>query len=262
MARTGPQKRVLKPKTADVKAAAARAAARSEGKPIPPKRPEAKIDPIIVTHEKIIEEAVTRIEAKTRAVAIARRRQGGYTRPLGRAIAKMMVKGLTINRIGKRPRMPPASTIYTWVGTPNHPFLEHYARARESYYSRMAEDIVDLADDSGSDWKIETRGKDATPVKVLDREALERTKLRIETRKWLLSKALPHLYGDQVGKGDDAGQDAGTGEPRDVTPARDAPKSTGNDHLAHVAQRYGLGNRRAVPPSKEPVTIEGKSSRH
>jgi hypothetical protein len=260
MARTGPQKRVLKPK--DVKAAAARAAARSEGKPIPPKRPEAKIDPIIVSHERIIEEVVTRTEAKTRAVAIARRRQGGYTRPLGKAIARMMVKGLTINRIGKRPRMPPASTIYTWVGTPNHPILEHYARARESYYARMAEDIVDLADDSGSDWKVELRGKDATPVKVLDREALERTKLRIETRKWLLAKALPHLYGDQVGKGNDTGQDAGTGEPRDVTPGREAPKPVGNDHLAHVAQRYGLGNRRPAHHSQAPVTIEGKSSRH
>jgi hypothetical protein len=259
MARTGPQKRVLKPK--DVKAAAARAAARSEGKPIPPKRPEAKIDPVIVSHERIIEEVIRVGGAKRRAVAITRR-QGGYSRPLGKAIGKMMTKGFSPNRIGQRPHMPSASTIYRWIGTPNHPFLEYYAHARESYYSRMAYDIVDLADDSGSDWRTETRGKDEREVKVVDREHLDRVKLRIETRKWLLSKALPHLYGDGVGKGDAAGQDAGTGEPRDVTPGREAPKSVGNDHLAHVAQRYGLGNRRPAHHSQAPVTIEGKSSRH
>lgn len=256
MARTGPRKRVLKTKAekaAEIKAAAERAAARSEGKPVPPKTKSA-IDPPIVPHEVIIAEKVA--ERHRKKAAARRGRKSRYTRPLGKAIAKMMVMGLTINRIGQRPLMPPASTIWTWVGTPNHPFLEHYARARESYYLRMADDIVEIADDSSKDSLVDiTPGEDGKPPKVkigLDREHIERTKLRIETRKWLLAKVLPKLFGDQAEQGD-----GGAAAPLDVTPP-DAPKPTGIDHLSHVAQRYNLGGNRR---SQVPVTIEGTVTR-
>lgn len=254
MARIGPQKRVLRPKGADIKTAVARATARSEGKPIPPRRPEAKIDPPIITKEEIAAE-VHVIVRKEKAKAIRRRRRTGYTPALGRAICKMMAMGLTIRRICARPFMPHERTVWAWIATPGHPFYQHYARARESYYLRMADDIVEIADDSSSDWKEESRGKDAKPVKVVDREHLDRAKLRIETRKWLLSKVMPRLFGDQA----EQGADDQPGAPLDVTP-RDGPKPTGRDHLDGMAQRYALNGAKAI--KNVPVTIEGKSSRH
>jgi hypothetical protein len=165
----------------------------------------------------------------------------------------MLTMGLTIPRICARPLMPHERTVWTWVATPGHPFYQHYARARESYYQRMADDIIEIADNSGSDWKLEVRGKDKPAVKVVDREVMERSRLRIETRKWLLSKALPAIYGDQADK------KGAPAEAIDVTPGREEPRALSDDHLSHLGQRYLV--HRKTPP-QAPVTIEGKASRH
>ena len=56
-----------------------------------------------------------------------------------------------------------------------------YARAREVGYHKMADDILDIADAEETD-----------PGQVA------RDRLRVETRKWKLSKALPKIYGDKL----------------------------------------------------------------
>jgi hypothetical protein len=55
-------------------------------------------------------------------------------------------------------------------------FSGHYARAREIGYQGMADDLTEIADAYGD------------PA---------RDRLRVDTRKWLLSKALPKIYGDK-----------------------------------------------------------------
>ena len=46
------------------------------------------------------------------------------------------------------------------------------------------------------DW-VERKGKDGETELVLDREHIQRSKLRAEHRRWLFSKALPKVYGDK-----------------------------------------------------------------
>jgi hypothetical protein len=257
MARTGPRKRVLKAKGADVTAAVARATARSEGKPVPPKTKSA-IDPEIIPHRKIEEvaaEVVKKITADRKAKA-RRLRTAGYTRPLGKAVAKMLAMGLSPARIGDRPRMCSATSIYNWIATPGHPFLEFYVRAREAHYQRMAYDIVDIADDSSEDSLLKAGGKDGEVKIGVNREFIERARLRISTRQWLLERVLPHIYSNQADKGADAGHPEieGPGAMKDITPPG-GPQSTGRDHLSGIAERYALKGAQVLRPN-------GTSSRH
>ena len=64
-------------------------------------------------------------------------------------------------------------------------------------YERLADETRDIADATDGDWSMKTEGKGPNGP-VLNREHIERSRLRVETRKWLLSKLLPKIYGDRV----------------------------------------------------------------
>ena len=54
-------------------------------------------------------------------------------------------------------------------------------------------EIIERADDAKGDRVIDERG-----ALVVDHEHINRAKLRVDTRKWLMSKLLPKRYGDRV----------------------------------------------------------------
>ena len=61
----------------------------------------------------------------------------------------------------------------------------------------MAEDILVISDDSTNDWMDREYGK-GNVVRVTDPEALQRSKLRVDTRKFLMAKMKPKRYGDKL----------------------------------------------------------------
>ena len=68
-----------------------------------------------------------------------------------------------------------------------------YRRAEEVF-----EEILDIADDGTNDW-MERNGKDGeTGDTVLNGEHVQRSRLRIDARKWALSKMIPKKYGDKI----------------------------------------------------------------
>lgn len=60
----------------------------------------------------------------------------------------------------------------------------------------MADDLLDIVDDGTNDFVA--RERDGERIMVVDHEHIQRSRLRADTRKWLLSKALPKLYGDKL----------------------------------------------------------------
>ena len=72
-------------------------------------------------------------------------------------------------------------------------FQEQYARARQRQAEYWAEQIVDIADDSSADTITNERG-----TEVANSEWINRSRLRVDTRKWLMSKLLPKKYGDKI----------------------------------------------------------------
>jgi hypothetical protein len=54
-----------------------------------------------------------------------------------------------------------------------------------------------IADDASGD-RIERPGRDGSPEKAVDHENIQRSRLRCDSRKWLLSKLLPDGFGERT----------------------------------------------------------------
>lgn len=89
------------------------------------------------------------------------------------------------------------ATILNWLKDPSKlSFLAQYARAKEEQADFMAEEMIEIADDGTND-TMTIEGRNG-PVEVENKEWTSRSKLRVETRKWIASKLKPKKYGDKM----------------------------------------------------------------
>jgi hypothetical protein len=89
---------------------------------------------------------------------------------------------------------PAASTIRLWVVKDSPAGIaERYARAREAQAESWADDILELADDGRKDTFLDDKGNER-----VDHDHINRSKLRVDTRKWLMAKLHPRTYGEKV----------------------------------------------------------------
>jgi hypothetical protein len=88
--------------------------------------------------------------------------------------------------------MPNERSVRRWARNRGD-FGAKYAAARRLGYEKRADEMLEIADDSSGDW-IESEGGG----KVLNSVHVNRDRLMIDTRKWLLSKMLPKIYGDHL----------------------------------------------------------------
>lgn len=94
--------------------------------------------------------------------------------------------------------MPGESTVRMWVIREVEVGIRaQYAQARESLAECWAEESMEIADDGTNDW-VERRRRDGSTETVLDREHVERSKLRVGQRNWMLARLLPRQYGDRA----------------------------------------------------------------
>lgn len=110
-------------------------------------------------------------------------RPSDYTEELAKQICKKIAEGYSLRKIEAMDDMPSTSTMMNWNLT-NKEFLAQYTRAKEQQADAFAEQILDIADNSVED--------------VLQTKAVERARLRIESRKWLMGKMKPKKYGDST----------------------------------------------------------------
>lgn len=79
------------------------------------------------------------------------------------------------------------STFNLWLNQ-DAELAAEYARAREDLIERMAQEVLELSD---SDVGLQPDGK-------RDWAAVQKHKLQVDTRKWLLSKLAPKKFGDKL----------------------------------------------------------------
>lgn len=112
-------------------------------------------------------------------------RPSTFTPELGRVICERLAAGETLRKICKDDDMPDVSTVIVWVAHPDKKeFATQYARARMAQAQHYFDDLLSIADDDS---------RDATTA-----ASVARDRLRVDTRKWYLSKVLPKIYGDKV----------------------------------------------------------------
>jgi hypothetical protein len=71
-------------------------------------------------------------------------------------------------------------------------FLAQYTRAKEEQADLMCEEMLEIADDGTNDTMITDFGLKE------NKEWTNRSRLRVETRKWLASKLKPKKYGEKL----------------------------------------------------------------
>lgn len=91
--------------------------------------------------------------------------------------------------------MPDRDTINTWRFK-NDDFSARYDKAKRNQAEIMMSTIMDIADDSANDYIIDEDGN-----KRINSELVNRSRLRIDTRKFLAMKLLPKLYGEKPDSG-------------------------------------------------------------
>lgn len=121
-------------------------------------------------------------------------RPSSYKLETANEICRRIALGESLREVLKTEGMPERCTVMTWLNRFPE-FQNQYAKAREQQAECWADEIVSIADDGSNDY-MERMGKNGETQLVVDNENVQRSRLRVDTRKWLLSKLMPKKYGD------------------------------------------------------------------
>lgn len=99
-------------------------------------------------------------------------------------------RGRSLRSIIKDKGMPDLSTFYVWLKEDEEK-SKHYAYSTEVRADMIFEDILKIADENANDTYIDEDGKEK-----VNKDVVNRARLRIDARKWMLSKMIPKKYGD------------------------------------------------------------------
>ena len=101
-----------------------------------------------------------------------------YTPALADVICKRISEGESLRAICRDAGMPSEGTVRGWAREDRDGFGSRYRLARELQLDHWADVIIDIADEA-------------------DRDPRDR-QVRIEVRKWVMSKLAPRRYGDRL----------------------------------------------------------------
>ena len=115
-------------------------------------------------------------------------------------------------------------------------FREKYALARARQADAFFDQAVMIADNAQGDWVTDEHGQ-----RVFNHEHVQRSRLRVDTRKWAAARLSPRKYGDKLLHTDEAGvgpariiiEIAGYAQPMALAPG--SPPSPEVDHTAPLA---------------------------
>lgn len=140
-----------------------------------------------------------------------RGRPSTYTQEVADAICELMSTGRSLRAVCRLDDMPSESTVRSWALDDREGFFAQYTRARALQAHALFDQTLEIADDGTNDTYVDGDGND-----VVDHDVLQRSRLRVDTRKWYLSKVLPKVYGDKVAM-EHSGPGGGPIETRDLS---------------------------------------------
>lgn len=132
-------------------------------------------------------------------------RPSSYSEDIALEILSRMAGGESVKSICDDHHIPARSTVMLWVAENREGFSDRYAKACQARAHYWADELLDIADDGSNDW-MERCDPDGNVIGYsVNGEAVSRSKLRVDSRKWLLSKMLPKFADKQeishTGKG-------------------------------------------------------------
>jgi hypothetical protein len=118
-----------------------------------------------------------------------------YTDEVADVICERIADGESLKAICEDEAMPSKATVFKWLSEIAS-FSDKYAIAREAHSDALFDDILSIADDGRNDWMEKNFGEETRWVE--NGEALRRSQLRIDARKWMASKLKPKKYGERL----------------------------------------------------------------
>lgn len=119
-------------------------------------------------------------------------RPSSYTSERGDAVCAALASGLSLSQVCKQEGMPDPATVYRWIQAQPE-FRDKYAQAREIQAEVLIGEIIEIADDTTRDVDFDDEGNARQ-----NSEYINRSRLRVDARKWYASKVLPKKYGDRL----------------------------------------------------------------
>lgn len=116
-----------------------------------------------------------------------------YSEQLAAQICERLADGESLKAICSGDDMPSKASIYLWL-TKHKEFLDMYVRAREDQADTLADEIIDIADESSQDTIVDPE----TGAARANTEWINRSRLRVDARKWVAAKLKPKKYGDRM----------------------------------------------------------------
>lgn len=87
---------------------------------------------------------------------------------------------------------PDETSIRRWLRE-DEELAKRYARAKEDQIEKLVEEIIEISDDDSLDIAFTEDGK-----QYIDQQHIQRSRLRVDSRKWIASKLKPKKYGDKI----------------------------------------------------------------
>ncbi|GAA4393526.1 hypothetical protein [Hymenobacter koreensis] len=118
-------------------------------------------------------------------------RPSDYSPELATLICERITEGESLRAICRDEEMPDKTTVLRWLRV-HEEFRTQYAQAREDQAETLLDEIFEIADDTTHD----TIHGEFGPRP--DTEWIGRSKLRVDARKWAMSKLAPKKYGEKI----------------------------------------------------------------
>lgn len=107
-------------------------------------------------------------------------------------ICVRIAEGESLRKICKDDKMPSLVAVWKWLNN-NEELVKQYTRAREEQAETFVDEILDIADDNKDDTYLDDNGK-----LIINQEVIARSRLRVDSRKWIASKLKPKRFGEKI----------------------------------------------------------------
>lgn len=126
-----------------------------------------------------------------------------FSKEITEKVCSYLAEGKSLRQIELIDGMPSKAGILKWllegealklsgeIDNPKAVFVDQYARAREVQADCLADEILEISDNSGNDIMFDDDGKE-----IVNYNHIQRDRLRVDSRKWLAGKLRPKKYGD------------------------------------------------------------------
>lgn len=120
-----------------------------------------------------------------------------YTIEIADMICDRIAKGESLARITTPKNMPQPSTVYKWLSEIPE-FSDKYDKAKQECAELYAEQILEIADEGVNDFN-EKLDPDGNIIGwQVNKEHVQRSRLRVDARKWVAAKLKPKKFGERV----------------------------------------------------------------